>query len=389
MDKKENSNERFRWITQTLILSICLNIIFIGIFFYFFVRENPLTLSIDYFPKEETPKKVVGSTQELIKHYLSCPYNELLTQLDQLELVEYGFRKRDFALAVLVKRDYLDIQRALGRKYLPVRKMLLEPDDEFPLFMQISEGDIEKIKHFIQLEPWPLSAEGLFMQLKHGKREHSLLMAFFQTPEFLMLESIFARGENKLKKRDLLDLVMEGSFETLSSFSKGLKKEGDFSDEARRCFILHYITAGSSKAAHIFLISDFSYIVKSLSNESLISLLEVLPPSEESALLIQKILESPREDSLKLKAKKWLTLLEERSEDVARVIPRVGTGQLRPVFRETPLPSPSPQMHVVQPGESLWIIAKKYQVKVDDLMRVNQLQTSQLQVGKVLKIPIP
>jgi len=52
-----------------------------------------------------------------------------------------------------------------------------------------------------------------------------------------------------------------------------------------------------------------------------------------------------------------------------------------------PYPS-SNQYHTVLSGESLYSIAKKYGVSVDDLKQTNNLTTSLLSIGSILKIPI-
>ena len=43
--------------------------------------------------------------------------------------------------------------------------------------------------------------------------------------------------------------------------------------------------------------------------------------------------------------------------------------------------------YTVQKGDSLWTISRKYNVSVDDIIRANNLSSSSLQIGQVLKIP--
>jgi len=75
------------------------------------------------------------------------------------------------------------------------------------------------------------------------------------------------------------------------------------------------------------------------------------------------------------------------SETAARLSPRPSIGELRPVFREQPPASPSPRTHVIKQGESLWLIANKYQISIEKLMEFNGLHSTVLQPGRTLKIP--
>lgn len=43
-------------------------------------------------------------------------------------------------------------------------------------------------------------------------------------------------------------------------------------------------------------------------------------------------------------------------------------------------------VHIVQPGESLWLISKKYKVDIDTLKRANGLQSNTILVGQVLAV---
>ena len=43
--------------------------------------------------------------------------------------------------------------------------------------------------------------------------------------------------------------------------------------------------------------------------------------------------------------------------------------------------------YVVQPGDSLWLIAQKYNTTVDDIKQLNGLTGNLINVGQVLKIP--
>ena len=48
----------------------------------------------------------------------------------------------------------------------------------------------------------------------------------------------------------------------------------------------------------------------------------------------------------------------------------------------------TPKIHVVQSGDNLWKIAKKYQVSIKEIMRINHLETEKLRPVKNSKSPI-
>ncbi len=55
---------------------------------------------------------------------------------------------------------------------------------------------------------------------------------------------------------------------------------------------------------------------------------------------------------------------------------------------DIPIPTPMPEdVYIVQSGDSLWAIARKFNVSVDELIQYNNLSTLTLQVGQQLKIP--
>ena len=61
---------------------------------------------------------------------------------------------------------------------------------------------------------------------------------------------------------------------------------------------------------------------------------------------------------------------------------------IRNYFQQNPIPGTSlPQQHIVSRGDTLSMIAQRYRVKMADIKSVNNLASSEIHVGDVLKIP--
>lgn len=57
-----------------------------------------------------------------------------------------------------------------------------------------------------------------------------------------------------------------------------------------------------------------------------------------------------------------------------------------PTPKSTPTPESIPEYHIVQKGETAYFIAKKYGIKVDDLLQWNNLVDPSLNIGRKLKL---
>ena len=90
-------------------------------------------------------------------------------------------------------------------------------------------------------------------------------------------------------------------------------------------------------------------------------------------------------DSLWLIARKYGTTVEaiQRQNNLTGDLIRVGQVLTIPVSG-----TPSYIEYTVQPGDSLWRIASQYDTTVDALMNLNGLTSDLLMIGQVLKVPV-
>ncbi|NGX53310.1 MAG: hypothetical protein K1000chlam4_00019, partial [Chlamydiae bacterium] len=139
----------------------------------------------------------------------------------------------------------------------------------------------------------------------------------------------------------------------------------------------------SKTAAYLLLITDSDYALHQLDDSTICEIIALIPEkTQEAARFVQALLDSRRGEPVHRHALAQIGQYSGRE-----LTPRPAQGELRPTFRERPPASPDPRLHIIQPGESLWLISHKYNIPIEDLMLHNHLQTTVLQPGKTLKIP--
>lgn len=340
-----------RWIKQTLILSLGLNCLFLALFFYLAYRANYSHLFFAYRPieieKSLSPTLLTGK---------SC--DELVALLSDKTM-------RQSALATLVAEHDFDLERASPSCSL--RRM--------------SDEAYEQIIRFAKKEVYPFTVKGLYNRLPEAAEY------FCYTPEYAQVEMLFSRSGTQVPKHTLLSMVAEGKFETLSTYVAQQKLGANYGEERRRDLLLDYVRDGSRTAAYLLLITDFQFAKDSLSDKELMDVLQLLNvKTGEAAQFVRVILGSKRPDEVKKKACERLEGYEGK-EVAARFYRRPAEGALEPPWRERHPKALPTNTHVVQPGESLWLIAKKQHVSIEAIMKANNLQSSTIQPGRLLKIP--
>ncbi len=71
--------------------------------------------------------------------------------------------------------------------------------------------------------------------------------------------------------------------------------------------------------------------------------------------------------------------------DLARLDAEI-LGEKTPLYTEVTASGELYETHRVQPGDTLYAISRRYQISVEELMRLNQLNSSALSIGQLLKV---
>ncbi len=381
-----------RWIFQTLVLSVALNVALLGVFFYFLIRDNPLHFS--YKAKVEQKLGAPPVSTAFIEKIPSVPFERLVELLNDQRKMAEGYRICDLALGALAAFHDFDVERGLGRGKLSKQKWEFEGAC-FLLFPGMKEEDFNVLQTFAQNEKWPYTMRGLYKKIQQFSLEAtdpSLLSFFCHTPEFVLVETLLVRTHMPIQKRTVLNLVLEGGLDHLEAFAANQEESIDFSDEVRRDFLLGAIEKRSKTAAYLLLLTDGNFAYHHLNDQQMALLLDLLTvKTEESLQFAQAVSTSSRVAQIRERALHligdYMGHLPTEGELTGHFVEKPVQKELRPVFRQAPPAAPSPNTHIVQDGESLWLIAKKYQISVERLMEANQLQNGVIRAGRTLKIP--
>lgn len=365
-----------KWILQTLILSAALNVVLIAIFFCFLIRDNPLHFAFE--PKQDIKIEKSPLPLSFLQRLQTLNFEQLVELLLDDRKLEQGYRVSDFAASALAQYHDFDLHRALNKPELRQRKWLFE-GEALILYPGL---DCAALHHFAKVERYPFTFKGLFQKLETNDLE--LLTYFCHTPQFILLEQLFSRTGLPLTKGHLLALVREGGYEPLAQFYENQEGSCDLSEKSRCPLLLNYVRRGSKTAAYLLLVTDFAYALRELDDQEVIQLLRLMDEKTEEALLfVRELAHSCRGELVVNQAKSRLAAYT--GEEIAGHY--VQRPALRPNFRSAPPAAPAPSTHLVQPGESLWLIARKYNVSIERLMEINRLSSTVIKAGQTLQMP--
>lgn len=360
-------SKRSRPLVHALIISVALNLGLLATFITFIIKEK----KIETLLQTKAPSKTVGKLASLsrtnasvLEEYENLSFAKLIQLLDNEELVEQGYRKRDLALACLVAYHHFDLQRSLpGMEFQKRAFSYSNGEKVIELFSGLDQERFQVIHYFARAEMWPLTSEGLYEEIKH-RRENvppSLMEAFFLSKEFFTIERAFTRLPFMFTRETLLSLLLEGNW--------ALVKEAAAETVAHPAGEIPDIGAflagfeNSKLAAYLLVALDSDHPYLKFSNEKLESFIELLDQrTTESELFLNRVASSARSDHLR--------------EMAAWRIQSWGSQV-----------TVSSHEYVVQKGDSLWSVSRHFDVSMEKIREANQLQSDVLTPGQRLRIP--
>lgn len=393
--RKENLLARLRLLSFLFFISGSFNIVLLAFFIYFTLKEHPPAPYGERKPVSVAAKEVKLNSvcAELMNRFKRLTFDELVTKLTETNALNHELKERDFALASLVSFYDFDIKKALASFSSPLKqKIIIAGSDRLSVIVGLRDEQFDSIVDFAKREKWPFRTRGLFQLLKKGNiTDESLIDAFFLTPEFSWTSTLFARAEIAMQPNELLEILLEGDYGLLLTFKERHRNAKTLSVEDRQQFLIDYVKAGSKSAAHWLLKLDWEYAAHRLSDEIVLTILSLSDKKcEEEKRFASFIAVSPRGKSVRQLAEK--RLLEYNGSKPAiqeKVLTNLKPKDSFPVIAPIKKLNFSQQdrIYVVQEGDSLWKIAKKYQLNVDVVRYYNRLNSDLLQPGTVLKIP--
>ena len=397
-----------RFLTQALIFSGALNIGLLTTFFYFVARDKKEAVAFELQPVSQVSKQL--SNAETIANFATMSYGELIDLLNNQDPVEEGYKKRDLALASLAAFHFINLEKAMHG--FPLQKRILSyqrkdgPEQvNIMVYPGLSEDQFQGIMQFIKTEKFPFTTQGLFFELKQSKmpRDPSLLEAFYLTPEFTTLMTLFNRAGVPLPAEYVIEVITQGDWPLIEQFTQEQKLSQDLSPLRLKNFLSGYARCRSVLAAKILLEWDRDFIIKKLEDPDLMAFIDLFSAKNGTLeTFLTEIITSPRSDAVWKKAAEKLYafsnlpvpepydhLMTLQTFAPAFIKDRVPASS-KPIPTEaTPVATPmkGKRTHVVQAGENLWKIARKYKVSIESLKKANRLDTDKLRPGKELFIP--
>jgi len=358
-------------------------------------------------------KKISGKTlEERIATLDALSDRELLAKLDDTTIVSHGYSVQELALALLRLRDYQveDPLRSFGKWPQPLSSLSWSGKDgssrEVFLFSSISSEEIQAVSDFLSKSQVPFTPCGIVERLVPENRE-LFVLALVRTDEWARFIKLFP----DFSEDQCVDIAQELG-------GKGFLSAIEENGQERSERLLSLFEKYSSKHLAEYLAAECpDCIVARGSDESVLRVLCSLPMQSDGGLRLSiRLLQAPRKSIVWKAAQAFLARALNRA-DIAKVSKEelfdalkqfigmkreVVTTQKKEDKPSKPVPStPLSEIstraatrqltpyktYVVKKGDTLWSVAKRFNVHVEKLKYLNGLKGTKLSPGITLRIP--
>lgn len=386
--KQIDYEKRIKFLSIILSISLAFNIGLLINFSFIAIRQDSHIVEALPVPVVKT---LAPSLERSIDFFLNKSMTELMLDLKDISYLEEGYRKRDLALAVLVNFHYFNLEQALPGMIPQKRAIYFEKKGsgeqfELLLFPGLTDQHFRAIDQYIRAEKWPITAEGIFYELRKNKNpELSLKEAFYKTPNFETFEILFKRNQLPFPREALLKVLLANDYLDLDQFFKKIVKDGTFSKDVLYDFLKKMTREQNAQAATWLIELDPIYLVKALEDQELLDLIKALKAKNEKIFsFLKEIVTSIRSDGIRKEAAYKLYMLYQDA------LPQENSQfdwmkALIKERKEDPKEIKNLKEHKVKVGDTLWQIARQYQIPLDLIVKWNNLdKTKPLQVGRNL-----
>jgi len=373
-------------------LGLFCNIAFV-IFFAFLWYDGVLDVRILPEQEQEVQSIQNPSLETYLSQFDTHSDEELISLLDDTGHALNGYRVQELALALLKERGYVvaDPLQAYNGWPQPMQTIALSDKKTIHLFSSLTSEQIAQVKTYYEQVVVPFTAERIVQELDRDNELYS--QALIRTDEWARFSEVFPHLS--LEERIALARELGGAL-----FSETPKKSP-----------LELFQVSESPLLALYLASyEMNALLTQADDRTLSAIFALLPKDQPAGIRLSlRTLHAARKPEIWKRAQEFLASALS-VPDIAYVSRDEVVAHLKQlVAAKKPMPTPvepakksiqeeialraaqrqlSPyKTYIVQKGDTLWSIAKRFHVNVDKLKYLNHIKGAKLSPGTELKIP--
>jgi hypothetical protein len=390
-----------------LVASACCNVAFLS---YSFFQWEEGTLWLEVAPAEQPsvsgPPIHDSSLEQSLISFLAKKDEELIQELDNIQVVAHGYRAQELALAILHQREFQieDPLRQVGAWPQPLCACI--PAQGMPsvmLFSKLDQTQIQTVKKFLDATELPFTAKGLVQRMVLQDSE-DLKQALIRTDEWAIFRQLFPSASDEKLLATARQFGPE-VFATIVDWSKSHQDPHKLGTLLLALFPQH----PSQLLAELLAARYAELILQQADDTTICELYKHLPEmSQHGRHLALRMLQGQRKPLVWQESQNFLAKTTNQPS-----IATMSRDQLLQQLKTSKKPTPQPaqpttskksvpayvssraatrqltpyRIYVVRKGDTLWSIAKKFNINVEKLKYLNGLRGNQIPPGRELKIP--